>query len=256
MPFTLAHPAAAMPLARPLGRFGVLPALIIGAMIPDFAYFRPFLDVGRRSHTVAGLFLFCLPVGGIVYVLFRVVLARPMLALLPDAVRSRVRLRRDFPPLAIVVSVLAGAATHLVWDSFTHDGTPMVEAIPILRRELVTVGGYPLRVHRLLQHVSTVIGVSLILAWLVRWYRCTPSRAQSPPMASGLRVLAAGVILAGAAISGMRGGLGVPHGPSTVSVLLAFAGGAVIAGFSTFAVLLASYAVAWHLGPPRLTGRR
>ena len=35
MPFTFAHPAAVVPLLRPLGRYGVLSALVIGSIVPD-----------------------------------------------------------------------------------------------------------------------------------------------------------------------------------------------------------------------------
>jgi hypothetical protein len=254
MPFTLAHPAAAIPLARPLGRAGVMPALVVGAMIPDFAYFRPFLTVGSRSHTLAGLFLFCVPVGVVVFVLFRFLLARPLLALLPEGVRSRVRLG-GVAPAAMVVSLLAGAVTHILWDSFTHDGSPMVRAIPMLQRQLFTIDGYTVHLYRLLQHVSTVIGVTLILAWLVRWYRRTPPGVEVAPMPGNLRLVAVCAILLGAAVSGIRGGLGEIDGPGIVMGIRSFAGGVVIAGFSTFAVLITAYAVAWHLGPRRLTGR-
>jgi len=254
MPFTLAHPAAAIPLRRPLGRAGVLPALVIGSMIPDFAYFRPFLTVGSRSHTLAGLLMFCLPVGAVVFVLFRFVLARPLLALLPEGVRTRVGWGR-VGPAAVLVSLMAGAVTHILWDSFTHDGSPMVRAIPMLQRQLFTIDGYTVHLYRLLQHVSTVIGVTLILAWLVRWYRRTPPGVEVAPMPGHLRLLAVCAILLGAAASGIRGGLGEIDGPGIVMGIRAFAGGVVIAGFSTFAVLVTAYAVAWHLGSRRLTGR-
>jgi hypothetical protein len=36
VPFTTAHPAAAVSLHRPLGRFRVLSTLILGSMTPDF----------------------------------------------------------------------------------------------------------------------------------------------------------------------------------------------------------------------------
>lgn len=41
MPFTLAHPAAAVPLRRRLGRYGTLSLLLIGSMARDLAYFLP-----------------------------------------------------------------------------------------------------------------------------------------------------------------------------------------------------------------------
>lgn len=256
MPFTLAHPAAAIPLARPLRRFGVLPALVIGAMIPDFAYFRPFLSVGSRSHTLTGLFLFCLPVGIGVYVLFRFLLAPPLRVLLPEGLRTRIRLRTDTQWIAIPLGVLLGAITHVLWDSFTHEGSPMVETIPLLQRRLFTIDGYTLHVYRMLQHLSTLIGSSLIVSWLVRWYRSTPRQAEASTMPANLRLIVAGGILIGSAASGIRGGIGEIHGPGVVSGIRAFAGGAVIAGFSTFAVLVTAYSVLWHLAPARSMGRR
>ncbi|MSQ59664.1 MAG: DUF4184 family protein [Betaproteobacteria bacterium] len=48
MPFTIAHPAAALPLLRPLRGFGVLSALVIGSMTPDFPYFLTG-DLTRRE---------------------------------------------------------------------------------------------------------------------------------------------------------------------------------------------------------------
>jgi Domain of unknown function (DUF4184) len=62
VPYPFAHPAAVLLLARPMGRFAVPSALVIGSVIPDLWYFLPF--VGREaSHSPAGLFWFCLPAG-------------------------------------------------------------------------------------------------------------------------------------------------------------------------------------------------
>src|SRR2546422_563636 len=77
MPFTLAHPAAVIPLRRVLGRASVLSALIIGSLSPDVIYFIP-LGIGRAtSHSLAGLFWFCIPVGFVGYLLFHALL-RPI----------------------------------------------------------------------------------------------------------------------------------------------------------------------------------
>ena len=66
MPFTLSHPVAAIPLRRYLGDFGILSALFIGAMAPDFVYMLPehFVFYYRLdAQSLIGLFKVCLPMG-------------------------------------------------------------------------------------------------------------------------------------------------------------------------------------------------
>jgi hypothetical protein len=78
MPFTLSHPAAILPLRLLLGRFGVLSALVIGSMAPDFPYFvgKPWPRI--FTHTLESVVWFSLPVGWCVYVLFEYILRRPI----------------------------------------------------------------------------------------------------------------------------------------------------------------------------------
>lgn len=67
MPLTFAHPAAVLPTSRSLGRFGVLSALVIGSMAPDFVYFVPLGIHGSESHSIRGLIWFCVPSGMLVF---------------------------------------------------------------------------------------------------------------------------------------------------------------------------------------------
>jgi len=63
MPFTLAHPAAVLPIwagGKPRLR---LAALVLGALTPDFEYFLHLNTVGRYAHSLPGLFFVCLPAG-------------------------------------------------------------------------------------------------------------------------------------------------------------------------------------------------
>jgi hypothetical protein len=107
-------------------------------MIPDLAYFLPLGVSGAQSHSVRGLFWFCLPAGVLGCVAYRVVVRPFVLQLVPDAVARRVRPGNamDWTPLALLpigVSVLLAAATHVVWDSFTHSMGFVVQALPVLR---------------------------------------------------------------------------------------------------------------------------
>jgi hypothetical protein len=202
VPLTFAHPAAAIPLQRLLGRAGVVSALVVGSVVPDLHYFVP-LPVSREAtHSPAGLLWFCLPVGLLTYQAFHRALAQPLLALLPDAWQSRLaplldaRARRPAAPVwAVAVSILAGALTHVTWDLFTHGTDPVVEALPFLGVRLATVSGYPLYVHRVLLHGSSLIGLALLAWWTARWLRRAEPGARAPE--PRLRPALRGAILAG-----------------------------------------------------------
>lgn len=131
MPFTLAHPAAAIPLLRPLGRYGVLSALVIGSMAPDLAFVVGVPATREQTHSLAGMLLFSLPAGALAYLLFHLLLKAPLCALLPASYLQRLAQPTNRPTkFAVAVSLAAGAATHVLWDAFTHPGTAVTDAFP------------------------------------------------------------------------------------------------------------------------------
>ncbi len=190
MPFTLAHPAAAVPLRRWLRGPGALSALVIGSLTPDFAYFVPWtvnvMEARGGTHSLAGLFWFCLPVGLLAYVLFHMVVKQPAAQLLPAPIARRVGplVERD-PSLprasfwAVSLWIVAGAVTHPVWDAFTHFGGIAMDLFPFLNAEVAQVFGQPVRVYNVLQHTSTVVGLGLLAWWTMRWVRTTPAPESS-----------------------------------------------------------------------------
>src|SRR6266511_5349257 len=139
MPFTLAHPTAAIPLRRVLGRASVLSALIIGSLSPDLGYFIPLGIHRAASHNLAGFFWFCIPAGFVGYLLFHVLLRPVGYYLLPPPLRDRLPLLPDgswlpaSPLWAVLVSLIVGAATHLLWDAFTHGNGFVVAEFPAFR---------------------------------------------------------------------------------------------------------------------------
>ena len=250
MPITIAHPIAAIPLRRPLGRLGVLSALVIGSLVPDVPLFLR-LSANRETHTLLGLFWFCLPVGVLAYVVFDRVLDQPLRALLPEAVQMRLpvgeaRRPRAWSP-AVLLSILLGAATHTVWDSFTHGGAAGVELFPVLETRLFRVSGYTAYVFSVLQHSSSIIGTAILVTWIVRWYRRAP---RHPLAASELsphtrkRLLAAIAIVVVAVVVA-RGVTRFPDEP-TLRALQPFARRLIVAGLSSLVVAVTAYAVIWH----------
>ncbi len=117
MPFTLGHPAAIIPFAR---QRLVLSALVVGSMSPDFLYFINLAPRGQFGHTLAGVFLFCIPLGMLTLWLFHTLMKWPLLSLCPQALQERLMgpaqgfaFRSMSRQLLIVVSILIGAGTHL-----------------------------------------------------------------------------------------------------------------------------------------------
>lgn len=254
MPFTFAHPAAVVPLVRPLGRYGVLSALVIGSLVPDFSYFMPFPVPRSRTHDLWGLLWFCMPVGAATYALFHAALAAPAIDLLPGPLRSAclaVLAARPKPALtAIGVSLAVGALTHIAWDAFTHAGAPIVRVSRALRFHLVTVSGYPVSVYTILQHVSTVAGLVLLILWVRRWRRTAPAHARAPrfSMRPWLRLVAIALVLALAIALWLASDRVLPLGAPTLRGLQLFLRRAVPAGITSLALALLAYAAAWQIG--------
>ena len=122
MPFTPAHVAAVLPLRRR----GGLPfsALVVGSMIPDLPYYLPRRWVPTpATHSVAGIVTWDLLLGLAVWALWCALRPR-VYDLAPQLLRSRWRRPESGftgwsrAPLAVII----GAATHVLWDEFTHAG--------------------------------------------------------------------------------------------------------------------------------------
>jgi hypothetical protein len=62
MPFTVSHVAAVLPVYRPLTRWRVFTAAVIGSMVPDFGMLLPGGLERWQTHSLPGLLNFCLPV--------------------------------------------------------------------------------------------------------------------------------------------------------------------------------------------------
>ena len=256
MPFTPAHPAAILPLARPLRKWAVPSALVIGSMVPDFAFFLP-LGVRRlESHSLTGLFWFCLPIGWSAYLLFHLLLKFPIHSLLPAFIARRLNQaigETRLPKvswLAVTISLLVGAATHLAWDTFTHDGAPGVEAIAFLRADVFAVGTYHVYAYRLLQYFSSVIGLLILGVWTFQWFR---KSAIGPEPAVSLALSQRLVVLA--SLFGIPSACGLwsalPHlsFPLTGRSLELAAGSAIVSIFATFGLLMLTFGLWWHLQP-------
>jgi hypothetical protein len=217
-----------------LGARAVPSALAIGSIIPDAWYFVPSLDRGH-SHDALGVLWFCLPAGLIAYAAFHLIFKQPMLALLPRDLAGRLAAwcthgLPAIPPVWVLVSLLAGIATHLAWDAFTHPGY-----LAALEAEVLS----GMRLHRILQHASTLLGTALLVAWLWRKLQGTKPRPVVEEIDVRLRAAVLGAMIVFPAIAFF-----VVFDSSNVRTMLR-AGG--VTALSAFGLLALLFAVAWRL---------
>jgi hypothetical protein len=170
MPFTFSHPALTLPLTYLPKKLYSLTGLIIGSMTPDFEYFIRMKIQSDYGHTLAGMFYFDLPIGILIAFIFHNLIRDSLYNNLPSFLQIRLKGFQDFKWnnffiknwLVISISIIVGASSHILWDSFTHKFGYFVETLPNLSNRINLLGhSFPL--YKILQHSSTLIGGLIIL---------------------------------------------------------------------------------------------
>lgn len=177
MPCTFSHPLAVVPLRRFCPERLNFTALIIGSMSPDFGYYIGQFPVANFAHTALGTLVVCLPMGLLALGLFYLI-RRPLCFVLPQPHRAVLMpLASRRPSVSIhsvfvaALSILLGAWTHTVWDSFTHPDGWTVTHLAILQTTVIRVGTTSLAVFNFLQQISTFGAGALLLVLYFRWLR-------------------------------------------------------------------------------------
>ncbi|MDX6259516.1 MAG: hypothetical protein QOH84_1204 [Kribbellaceae bacterium] len=245
MPFTLAHPAAVLPLLR---RPFLPAALVAGSMAPDLPYFlraagitsttagdwyEPLLNA-THTHSLSGLPIDLLY--AVALVLAYWMIRAPITALLPS--RLAIPSPEQPPSKAryagwLIISAITGVATHLLWDALTE-----TDLIPG---------------QRLLQYASTALGL-VIVAWYL-WKHRAQLRTHddpSPHLTQAVRRLAMTILIAtpllGAAILAHRDYTDYETDSAAWSAIAeGVLTGAVKRAGASFAIALLLYAAAWQL---------
>ena len=181
MPFTLAHPAAILPLRRV--SFLRTAGLVVGAVSPVLPSYLPLGPGGHAlrlrldTHSLVSSYTVDLALG-LVLLMAVVLLREPLTVLLPARARWLALQalepfrRRPVEWLLAPLGILIGVWSHLLWDSFTHYDGWAVRHVAVLN-DTVTIGWYSGEIFHLLQYLSSALGL-LVLAW---WYR----RLRVPP---------------------------------------------------------------------------
>lgn len=175
MPFTAAHPAIVLPFLRIDSRYVSATGLVAGSVAPDFEYFFKLSVNGVYGHTFWGLLYFDVPVATLLAVVFHEAVKRNLIRNLPPFLQERlgdlyVFEFKRYISRHLVVFLLCcwlGAASHVLWDSFTHNGAFFASRLSIYERVFLDVGGVRYPLFFVLQHVSSVAGMGIIVAYVL-----------------------------------------------------------------------------------------
>jgi hypothetical protein len=147
----------------------------------------------------------------------------------------------------ILMSLLVGIFSHLLWDSFTHGRGYMVEHIAALRTFPFAQYGIYRPLYNLLQHLSSLLGLGILVSAYYRWLekaqpQPVPEKLKLSPRIKSISIAAIGI---GAAALGLVCGFAESRQSTRVSAF--FVDG--IIWFTTLAIAgLVVFSLYWHRG--------
>lgn len=203
MPFTPSHAVVALAFTRtPL----VPAAIAVGAMAPDLPLFiRRVIPGYAITHDLVWLPATVVMALALLLV-WRCVLRPAVRELVPRSLAERIPAEWDRAPsvsfgetfsrrgsahptwsgvLVLLLSLAIGVISHIVWDSFTHEGREGVAILPVLDAQWGPLLGF-----KWLQYGSGVVGLVVIGVWaLVRVRSVPPTRIDNSVLPSVVRVV-------------------------------------------------------------------
>lgn len=152
MPFTFSHPAVVLPLTFIDKKRLSVTALTIGSITPDFEYFANFKQHSIYSHKWLGILWFDLPIAIALFYVYIKIVKNELIDNLPAFLNRRFSRFKNLKGinystqkmLIVLVSLLIGITSHLIWDKTLHKSASLVEEpidfYPIFRDENSVVG--------------------------------------------------------------------------------------------------------------------
>lgn len=160
MPWTFSHPAVVFPIKQSrIGKFLNLPALIIGSMSPDLFYSVGLYSLSTTAHHFTGWFYTAFPLCIIIFILFSM-FSSSLNKVLPIPIEAYHKWNfKDC--FIIVLSLFIAAATHIIWDGFTHETGNFIRNISFLQYNMFNsmTNGQEIRIYKLLQYLGSFFGL-------------------------------------------------------------------------------------------------
>lgn len=157
--------------------------MVVGSLSPDFEFFLRLAPGTDFGHSWLGSLVLDLPLSLIVLWLYQSYLRQGLYAVAPclfpfreESLKEKPLFRGLKQLMLIVVSILLGTLTHILWDSFTHDNMWPYAHIAWLRI------GVRLPLHRymqiddVLQYLSSAVGMVILFVLWARWIRASQRR--------------------------------------------------------------------------------
>lgn len=175
MPFTLSHAAVTILFKPWLNQKISFTGLALGCMAPDFEYFLRMQMRGEIGHQFWGIFLLDLPVAMILAWVIHSIIRDPLIENLPLTLKQRLIIYHHHNwneyfkqhVWIVALSIIIGIFTHIVWDAFTHKTGFFVQQTELLRIEII-FGDFRIYLYKLLQYMSSVLGLVLIFIYLYK----------------------------------------------------------------------------------------
>lgn len=164
MPFTISHTVASIPFLNRSKAVGWKPALVFGTMAPDLMFPIPYFGEREHTHSIKGLFALDVPFSFFFAAVWVFWLSR-RLSKMPGLESSNWQNPSRFSVPMTLAGALLGATTHLVWDLFTHLGSPILNHHIFYRPLFGTTSG-TITLQSVSWYSSSVFGVVVLLWWL------------------------------------------------------------------------------------------
>ena len=197
MPFTLSHAVLAPPLAKLSGQRLPIAALAIGCMLPDLHRLST-LRQDPTPHLWSALLYPNLLLGlvfcALWYLLYRPALYRFMGVYHPlnlNTIKSVLGFIGG-----MILALLIGNATHLIWDGLTHVDFRTFAFKDFLSQNL-TLFHHQYPVHRILQIGSSIVVLPILLYMCLLYYR---QHQQHQPISPKIKRFAVALLLTSFAV--------------------------------------------------------
>jgi hypothetical protein len=188
MPFTFSHPAAVLPFCKAKKIPVSVTGLIIGSMVPDFEFLFLLRESDYVGHLWPGILLFNIPAAVAAAFIFHCLIRNSLILHLPQFLKQRFAGFLSFNwtayfkkhYAAFIVCVMAGVATHIFIDAFTHKSGFMARPASFFQAE-VKLLIFPLPVYFILQLLTSLLGGLYVWRYVLKMkkekspqYNCRP----------------------------------------------------------------------------------